>query len=442
MPSESRRPFFSRSKALWCVVGFPLAVLVALLCVWFYQQSEVDSQLAALRAKGMPTTAKELNDFYKVPEGTADTTNLWLIAIATVQAADIRKRASVLPFLGDGAVPTPAPGEAWAELDASRKFLGESGDALQAIRRAAGAGGQVRFPIDFSQGNPAPRPRHNQLCDVARLLVLDAHVCAHDGKNSQALRDVRAIFALSDALRGIPMVVSQLTQISIHAIGAGAVEELIPHCRWSETDLKSLQTAILSARFNEDISHALCGERATCLSATNGLPWPLRQSNVYEALRFYESSIAGFSGSWPENLSRHRELDAKMKALAAGTLTRLRVKSVLQAVGAVSEQLAFAGARAEARQRCANTALAAQRFRLQHGRLPNSLAEIEQVFLGKGSQPSAQITDPFTGQPLRYKSHPTRVLIYSVGGNAQDDGGVQDPDLGRAFDDIGFSLKN
>lgn len=423
------------------MVGFPGVVLVALGCVWFYQQSELDAQLAALRAKGLPTSGKELNGFYTVPAGIADTTNLWVTANDAVQAANLRTRGSTLPFVGNGVTPVPAPGKAWAERTAARTLLGQLSNEFKAIREAAKAGGQVRFPVDFSAGIDTPLPYTQQSRDLGKLLLLDAHVCAHEGKTSQAVQDLRAIFALSEALRGEPTLISQLVRISIHATACDCAERLMPHCNWTDAELESLQTAVRLARFKMEMSNALCGERATCLTALDGFPLgPFRQSYVREILQLYQSSIEGFSGSWVDILRRQRELDAQMKDRTAGKFARFTLALVSLLLPAL-DQAAGSGARAEARQRCTHAAIAAQRFRLQYGRLPNSLAEIEQKSFVASTDAPAQFTDPFDGQPLRYKTEVNRVVIYSVGQNEKDDGGNCDRDGGKQPLDIGFSLK-
>jgi len=438
MPSDSKRPFFTRSILLWISIGFPVAVLVTLGCMWYAGQSSLKSQLAALRAKGLPTAAGEVNDFYVVPEGVASTTDLWVAAIDAVQSADLRQREKTLPIVGDGPRPIPAPGEAWAELEASRTLLGELHGELQSIRQAAEAGGQIRFPVNFSAGISVLLPYTNNSRDVARLLELDAHVSAHDGNGSQALQDLRAIFALFDALRGEPTLISQLIRMAIHEIGCVAVERLMPHCNWSDAELESLQTAIRSARFKDELSNRLCGERAICLIELDRIPLgPFRPSNKQEALRFFENSIEGLSSSWPDALSRQRELSTRMKTLADSRFTGLRLTFVLLIFPA-SEQAAIASARAEARQKCA---IAAQRFRLQRGRLPDSLANIGQGLLGSFSEPSAKLIDPFDGQPLRYKTEETRVVIYSIGENELDDGGDCDRDDQQRPLDVKFSVK-
>ena len=86
-------------------------------------------------------------------------------------------------------------------------------------------------------------------------------------------------------------------------------------------------------------------------------------------------------------------------------------------------------------------AIAAQRYRLKHDRFPTSLAEIDDTLLGVSSNRAAQLTDPFNGNPLRYKMEDTRIVIYSVGRNEKDDGGDVDFDQPPPPLDFGFTLK-
>jgi hypothetical protein len=87
-----------------------------------------------------------------------------------------------------------------------------------------------------------------------------------------------------------------------------------------------------------------------------------------------------------------------------------------------------------ARLRCAAAAIAAERFRLKHGRWPNTLAELTPALLD-----SVPI-DPFDGQPLRYSVLNDGVRIYAVRNDGADhDGEVKivkgdlRPDAGLGF---------
>lgn len=76
----------------------------------------------------------------------------------------------------------------------------------------------------------------------------------------------------------------------------------------------------------------------------------------------------------------------------------------------------------EARHRAAFVALALERHRLaQHGELPESLAEFSKELL------PAIPTDPFDGNPLRYRRRGRGYVLYSVGSDLQDDNG-KEPD--------------
>jgi hypothetical protein len=72
-----------------------------------------------------------------------------------------------------------------------------------------------------------------------------------------------------------------------------------------------------------------------------------------------------------------------------------------------------------ARLRTAATALGIERYRLKHaGRLPEALAVLVPECL-----PAVPI-DPFSGEALQYRKRDKGFVVYSVGADRQDDGGV------------------
>ena len=78
MESEPRKSTLFRSKLFWAIVSVPLIILVTFVGIWIAHQSSLDSKLDEIRAKGLPTTASEVNDFYVVPNDVTDTTDLWV----------------------------------------------------------------------------------------------------------------------------------------------------------------------------------------------------------------------------------------------------------------------------------------------------------------------------------------------------------------------------
>jgi hypothetical protein len=85
--------------------------------------------------------------------------------------------------------------------------------------------------------------------------------------------------------------------------------------------------------------------------------------------------------------------------------------------------------------RCVVVLLAAERHRLEVGRLPDSIAALVPKYL------STHPTDPFNGEPLLCRREADRFIVYSVGSDLNDDGGTFDwenPDSPGT--DIGLTL--
>src|SRR5262249_48152133 len=70
-----------------------------------------------------------------------------------------------------------------------------------------------------------------------------------------------------------------------------------------------------------------------------------------------------------------------------------------------------------ANMRCAIAALAAERYRQEHGAWPATLAEIAPNPLPESW------TDPYDCNPLRYRKLADGVVIYTLGPDGQDNGG-------------------
>jgi hypothetical protein len=90
----------------------------------------------------------------------------------------------------------------------------------------------------------------------------------------------------------------------------------------------------------------------------------------------------------------------------------------------------------QARVQCAVVALAAERYRLRHGRWPDSLADLVPELL-----PAVPV-DPFDGRPLRYLRMADGMVVYSIGPAMADHGGMLARDVlePAARTNIGFRL--
>ncbi len=416
MPEEITR---SRPRGKKLLIAVAVLILIAIVAVGLYSlssSSRLNQQLTELRSRGLPTNSAELNAYYAVPSDVRDTTEQWTVPINAVVVANIGSKAQGIPIVGDGPTPVPSPGKEWPELEASRSFLKELDHEIQLIRQAADAGGMARYPVDFTAGYNTVLLAQQETRTLARLLSLSAHVHAHDGQNPETLKDVSAIFSVSESLRGDPVLISQLLRIAIHAIGCQLVADMLPHCNWTDTELQNLQIAIGRADFRAEMRIAFHGELALCLNAIDGFPYPqsmFRAANKLMAIELLTKSTDGLETSWMEAYKRQQQADTEFKAMSANTFSRMKYMSATLILPAL-QQAIHSGIRAEARQNCAIATIAAHRFRLQHGKLPTSLAGLQDLIPGEDPVKASRLIDPFDGKSLRFKANEDGVVIYSV----------------------------
>jgi hypothetical protein len=86
----------------------------------------------------------------------------------------------------------------------------------------------------------------------------------------------------------------------------------------------------------------------------------------------------------------------------------------------------------KARLRCAVAALAAEDFRLKHGRWPSRPEDLVPEFLPEWP------ADPIDGKLLRWLRRADGITVYSIGRDGKDDGGLVPGD--RNAGDAGFRL--
>ena len=75
-----------------------------------------------------------------------------------------------------------------------------------------------------------------------------------------------------------------------------------------------------------------------------------------------------------------------------------------------------------------------EQFRNQNGRLPEKLLELRPQFRFKEAE------DPFAGNALRYRRTETGYVLYSVGGDGRDDGGLVESERKESSDGKSYDL--
>jgi len=325
-----------------------------------------------------------------------------------------------------------------AELD---KFLRRQEHGLALLRQAAALPG-CSFERDWFQSVDLMLPELNKMGEAAGLLALSARWHAARGEAKRALDDLTAVFGMARHTND-PLLIAQLTSARMVHMGATALEETLAHGKPTPADLAKFTPPALSysselqrnIQMEESALGLLIILAVTTSSDDIGITWLgglgmdpagrwLLDSALYRIF-FLPDDLAAYR----RNMRAFQTLAARPYAEARDGWQRLHEQIKAQRGGGLltglllpaAERMAVAAARTDATYRLAQTAVAVERYRGKHGKLPGVLDEAAPEFV-----PSIPL-DPFTQSPLRSRRDGDDFLLYSVGPDGVDNGGLAQP---------------
>lgn len=421
--------FWSRGK-----LTLALGTLVILDCITFSNMDlAVKVQLAALRAE---TGTKILME---KPPRVSDRANAALVYQEAFEAITPREKMPTL--WKDKAVD-------WLDYDKSvfdpkdkdlRKFLDSQGRGLALLRKAA-AMPACWFEHDYFLAGDLLLPELQRLRDGAALLACDALSQAAHGEGRVAWEDVRAIFGMSRHIND-PILISVLVAIAIEKTGARALEgvlALLPPApedlaRWPLDESFSYHRSL---RRSFQMEEAAFGLSSFAMFATpdsarklltagwmEPLPPPalwLFESPVYRVFllssdlatyrRFMKDIQAMAGRPYHEAAKEWQAFDQAGRIHRGGIWTALIVPAV--------NKCAQAAAEGDAVRHLSQLAIALTAYRAKNGKYPDHLDSLVPEFLPRIPE------DPFDGQPIRMKRDGADLVLYSIGRDLKDDGGI------------------
>ena len=303
----------------------------------------------------------------------------------------------------------------------------------------------VGLPIAMGFPHLAP------LRAAAKLLSLDAALALIDGKFSRAADDIQIQLRLAALLNEEPDLISRLVQIAVDALAIKTLKNTLRVGELPESILASLDSEFSSHLSSATLRWALWAERANfaeiCDQLARGemgseglssildtppelgwIPSVFFRRNQLQGTQMLSDLVA--AGDDPNSMT---EAARKFAAETANLSTALYPLVHILFPGL--ERAVTLHVRSTAHIDCARAGVAAERFRLNTGRLPNSPDELVPDYLDEWP------TDPFDGQPMRFVITDDGIVIYSVNENATDDGGSVTPVKGEDRPrDVGFRL--
>ncbi|HEY5346048.1 MAG TPA: hypothetical protein VIK62_06860 [Verrucomicrobiae bacterium] len=324
-------------------------------------------------------------------------------------------------------------------------------DSAIAEIRAASQLPYSRFPLTYDKAAPFDilLPHLAAVKSCAQAVGLRALAELQNGQSEKAAEDVKLALYLSGSIRTEPFLISQLVRIAMVNIALQPIYEGLAEHKWSDAQLVALNAELAQLNFLADYKSSMRGElglqagaieylrrqpeQFMNLSAENysgkALPFPARviwqlvpSSFFYQnrlncarmMVEFYLPLADENQGTISKTLT-HRA-DAAIEAIQKHRNPYNLLESMLvPALGGAVEKFAHAQASVD----LARTAIALERYRLAHGEFPESLDALAPQFI-------AQVPhDVINGQPLKYRrTNDGQFVLYSVGWNEKDDGGV------------------
>ena len=441
-------------KLLLAVAGFSVLVMGIIYLLSMASAVRWERYAASLRQDGQPVTFEEIEQLRKeIPDeinGALLLTDLTddLKAMGE-QRWDVDRGVLIFGH-DDDSKHGFFQGIPRFRVDASRAFLAERRDLIEKLLvlrdRPTGR-------YDFEVGATAIHTLIPQMPTArlaGKLAYLESMVALFDGDLSRAIDATRVLASISGTLNEHPTVIGRFVQNAIDALTKRAVENTLRAIEPDEPTLRAL-TAVIDRRLAAcTMKWALLGERAfflaTCEDVAAGRLSMMQLSTggaVVPSLRvlpdflILQNKTTGVemltrlveaTDDPPALMKAANGIDAEVPKLP---ITQFIVRTLMPSLSrAVTLHL-----RLTSELQCARLGLAAERFRMNTGRLPVSLDELVPDYVDE--IPS----DPFDGAAMRFAQTDQGIVIYSVDEDLVDDGGLVERQSQKPYvRDSGFRL--
>lgn len=376
------------------------------------------------------------------------------------QMLDLAAWADALdaPRLGEGKPLAPPSRRAAAEI--VLRGLATS-EAPLAELQAASQRPSARYPIFYNLEDPwgILLPHLANVKKACQRLQLRACAALAAGQTERALADIKLMFYLANSPGNEPFLISHLVRIACMQIALQPVWEGLAERRWSESELKILQSLLSGHDFVTSTKKALDGERAAGVFTVDlvrrkGLKYLLAIQNQTPLPPMGQCLMAGLSAIVPSGWYHQEKLNyCRLHHLLVGTsfdtagqrISPRQIEENTEAfaravnrgggpsgkISAILEHrflatlllpsLGKVGPKAAAIQVALDEATlgcALERYRRVNGQFPQQLEALVPKFI------PALPRDVISGQRYQYRRpSDQQFVLYSIGWDETDDGG-------------------
>lgn len=293
-----------------------------------------------------------------------------------------------------------------------------------------------RFPVDLSKGEAMEMPHFDEMRGLAKLLAIKILYSAETDDSSGAANAFLDCLGLANSLRKEPVLISQYLRCEIFKMALDALKDAQDRTEISGSNSSELQVAMLAMEGNEALILTIKGLQYSTLQSYRDF-----DVSSLEDLGLPADVVAQKMKEMPTEGDIRIAFNA---LLAAANLPFPEARAEFMKICVDGEVLVpplprslVAFARTQAQLRSARVSLAVGDYAPAHGALPETLDALVPEYLR--SVP----LDPFDDQPLRYRREGEGFIVYSVGDNLVDDGGVRNLEMGfepKRWADVGYAV--
>jgi hypothetical protein len=404
-------------------------VVLGLVGLKVSSSSGMKQELEAIQNRGLPTSAIELDAWYKQVPAEENAALLILKAsehfVQAAEGNDPRYFSRRDMPLGDPLLPEI--------LAAAEDFVGKNAETLKVLREVPGLS-RSRYPTDLSK---APNFTSSHLMHVkklAQLLRWEAILKAENKDEAGALQSLISGFAAAGSLKDEPLLISSLVRIACLAIHMEGLERSVTHVQFDDVSLKQLAEEARKAE--EDgkraVHRTVAGERAFALASFKDLTYdtyaqmvsfggaPAGYDELPEFLRevlynvrhglgmhdrdvaFYVQSSVKLEGAAELDFPKMLEEADRAYVEISAELTAHPIKYMISSLALpATDKWVTKEVQIASKLRCARAALMIERFRLRHdGRLPRADELVPHVMV-------EWPRDAADDEPLKFEPHET-----------------------------------
>lgn len=407
------------------------------------------SRIEALRAEGYPVTWKELDKYYSIPDDAVNAAYLILDAIGYYHEPNDLRR---IPAIVKDNI--PARGEQLPDdvLKPISAYISENQQSLDELHKISFLE-HSRYPIDLSLGINTRLDYFTGVQKSFILLQCEALYAAENEDPNQALNSIESLFGVARSFEAEPLYISQTVRLNYESMAVATLEYVLRRINFNDEQLIELGEILTQAEDFSGIKRAFASERCIRLRLCENpslFPSDIIEGvlpaqpvlEAYKAIGILDRAALVYIRFDKEftdvfELPLHKQINA-FKSIEA-EFNKSKLPGFLRLKQSPFSELVSLNLNTIAELRTARVALTIQRYRLQKGKLPESLSNLIPQYLDNIP------LDPFNGKALKYNKLDPGFIIYSVGQNLSDDNGKEQPKDGKERDnsmwDITFMLE-